>query len=657
MGSRQRVSVACQACRKRRVKCDGVKPRCSRCATFQGICEYRHSEEKRKPPSKRYIQSLLSRIDHLERQVAEYAVQDDKASSKSISTHGSTVASQQMCHSTNASGGLNSVRELADLCGRLSLGEGQELRFFDSRSILAMIDDQIDERCHYHLLKFPADRNQRLGIGDVDVSQAVQRTLLSVFWTWQNSWQYLVHESAWNRSYTVRDNDYCTPVLLYAMLAVAARYSNKSDGYGTNEPSLDGTLFSSKAKQLIFEEIEAPRLPTVIAAALISIAELSLDLEPAGWTYIGIAVRMAYTLGLHTDSHQWVESGRITAEEAEIRSIAWWGCYMIEKFYSTALGRPSACNDRDIHTPLPTVLPEVEYRSFQGSFALDSGLNVPISYSITNFRYTCDMLRLVTSPMDEIYSADPKPKLEDRIAPALKTAIALSAFYDKIPSVIRLPSFASGIPVAVHIYYFHIHYHSLNILIHRPFISGQGTPAMPGIKPEIAHRNFSECTRSAETLTLILKEIEKHYSLRTATISIIHPALTAGIIHLVNLTLPYSALKEKSKIYFRHVIQALKQMSIAWVWALRAIRLLRVVAHHWLPGEYAELMEHALADVSMSANSMLQASSNTPPPLDMSDHNQSWDEIVQQTFDLSWPEGDLFQSGLSLFHLDQWPEI
>lgn len=187
----------------------------------------------------------------------------------------------------NVSGGLDSVRELTDIAGSLSLGEGRELRYFDSRSNLAMVDEQIDERCHYHLLKFPADRRQRPGIGDVEVCLADQEALLGVFWTWQNSWQYLVHESAWNRSYAARDNDYCTPVLLYAMLAVAARYPNRSDGCGTYDPSTAGTSFSSKAKQLIFEEIEAPRIPTVIAAALISIAELSLDCEPAGWTYIG----------------------------------------------------------------------------------------------------------------------------------------------------------------------------------------------------------------------------------------------------------------------------------------------------------------------------------------------------------------------------------
>lgn len=72
------------------------------------------------------------------------------------------------------------------------------------------------------------------------------------------------------------------------------------------------------------------------------------------------------------------------------------------RLYSTALGRPSACNDRDIHTPMPAILPEVEYKPFQGSLALGADITVPISYSITNFRYICEMLRLVTGPLDKM---------------------------------------------------------------------------------------------------------------------------------------------------------------------------------------------------------------------------------------------------------------
>lgn len=230
---------------------------------------------------------MLSRIDNLERRIAKYEGRDDNVSLGPESPR-SSIPNQQNHDLTDTSAGHDPVREVVDLDGGLSLGEGQELRFFDTRSNLAMVNEQIDERCHLHLLKFSADRSQRLGIGQVDVAEAVQDALLTLFWTWQNSWQYIVHEDAWNRSREAQDNEYCTPVLLYAMLAVAARYSDELDGRGAYDPRTAGTFFSSKAKQLIFEEIEAPRLPTVIAAALISVMEMSLDLESAGWTYIGM---------------------------------------------------------------------------------------------------------------------------------------------------------------------------------------------------------------------------------------------------------------------------------------------------------------------------------------------------------------------------------
>lgn len=201
----------------------------------------------------------------------------------------STKNQQQDRRQANSSTATpDSVDELVDLCGGLSLGEGQELRSFGSRSNLAMITEQIDERCHEHLLRFSADRRQRPGIADVEVDKPTQEALLEVFWKWQNPWQYLVYEGAWYRSYEAQDGEYSTPVLLYSMLAVAARYCDRPDtSSGVHDSRTAGMVFAAKAKQLIFEEIEAPRVSTVVAAALISVVELSVDLEPAGWTYIG----------------------------------------------------------------------------------------------------------------------------------------------------------------------------------------------------------------------------------------------------------------------------------------------------------------------------------------------------------------------------------
>lgn len=144
---------------------------------------------------------------------------------------------------------------------------------------------------------------------------------------------------------------------------------------------------------------------------------------------------------------------------------------------------------------------------------------------------------------------------------------------------------------------------------------------------------------------------------RTAPMSIIHPALTAGIIHLVNLTLPHEAGKEKAKTNFLLIIHSLKQMSIAWVWALRAIRVLKMVSQRWLPESYAELIGQTLTDSSNQAVPLQSASPGSSSLPVMQEYDQSSDDLLQQSFDASWLESDLFQSELSFLNVDQWPDF
>lgn len=51
-----------------------------------------------------------------------------------------------------------------------------------------------------------------------------------------------------------------------------------------------------------------------------------------GLTITGMAIRIAYNLGLNHDCTNWVDQGKMTEEEAEIRKITWWGCFLLDKF-------------------------------------------------------------------------------------------------------------------------------------------------------------------------------------------------------------------------------------------------------------------------------------------------------------------------------------
>lgn len=43
-------------------------------------------------------------------------------------------------------------------------------------------------------------------------------------------------------------------------------------------------------------------------------------------------IRIAYNLGLNHDCTDWVRQGKITEDEAEIRKITWWGCFLLDKY-------------------------------------------------------------------------------------------------------------------------------------------------------------------------------------------------------------------------------------------------------------------------------------------------------------------------------------
>ncbi|KAI9595250.1 hypothetical protein BDF19DRAFT_342182, partial [Syncephalis fuscata] len=62
---RQRTGRACDACRRRKVRCDGAIPHCSNCRTANVSCTFLDAAKKRGPP-KGYIEAIESRLHRME---------------------------------------------------------------------------------------------------------------------------------------------------------------------------------------------------------------------------------------------------------------------------------------------------------------------------------------------------------------------------------------------------------------------------------------------------------------------------------------------------------------------------------------------------------------------------------------------------------------
>ncbi|KAI9315334.1 hypothetical protein BX666DRAFT_1817538, partial [Dichotomocladium elegans] len=62
---RKRLAQACDICRRKKVKCDGIKPTCTNCHKSGRECTYNPVVKKR-GPRQGYIEMLEKRLDKME---------------------------------------------------------------------------------------------------------------------------------------------------------------------------------------------------------------------------------------------------------------------------------------------------------------------------------------------------------------------------------------------------------------------------------------------------------------------------------------------------------------------------------------------------------------------------------------------------------------
>ncbi|KAL2205942.1 hypothetical protein CC79DRAFT_1357941 [Sarocladium strictum] len=587
---RQRSALACNSCRVRRVKCDSRRPACSSCITNSEVCEYTRQESNRKPPSKRYVEALRERIRNLESRLEDLGQPVERLeSSNSGHTRDSLSDVEDDSLSDDAAAGSthrSPMRDISDRLGDLNLGEDGQVHYFGSRSNFSLLKtgptagSVISAR---ELERQAANTLDRLGLR-VEVSEELRNHLLDLFWTWQNTWQYIVVKDQFM-------NDLCgkmsgqnaTPLLLSAVLALAARYSDRIElRTDPLDPNTAGDALAEQAKMILFYESQAPKVSTIQAAALLSLRETATNKEALGWTYIGMATRMAFNLGLHLDCSHWCETGIITKEAAELRGVVWWGCYVLDKLFNVGLGRPSTIQESEISAPLPSVQHGAEFEPWTTASPSGQQIDFPCNYTVSNIRATVQLFKITAPTLDEIYRPSNRrlsPHIKDLLT---KAHVALMEFQTNLPSCLRL-SMSSLRPTLPHCYLLHLQYHVAIILLHRPFIKvRRNAPGLSDLHPDSNFIHLNECVKSAQSISTIFKLYRRHYTLRCIPISAVHCAFTASTILLLKATSSSIADRCQAIDCLKILAGALADMSVAWAWSQRALEAMRQLAREWL---------------------------------------------------------------------------
>lgn len=118
------------------------------------------------------------------------------------------------------------------------------------------------------------------------------------------------------------------------------------------------------------------------------------DTSASMWHLVGIAVRMAYELGLHHESAYSIKNGdsdtssSSSFKEQEIRRRCFWSVLALDRVVSFTLGRPLAINTDDINIELPST--ELDYVIRSGLSDRDISFNrTAIFVHIVRYRLLC----------------------------------------------------------------------------------------------------------------------------------------------------------------------------------------------------------------------------------------------------------------------------
>lgn len=133
-------------------------------------------------------------------------------------------------------------------------------------------------------------------------------------------WDHFAHDMTNGRT------DYCSSMLVNAVLSFACHYSDRS--LARTDSSIPGTAgdhFFAEAKRLLDSE-ESPKLTTVQALGIMSLRETSAGRDSNGYQLAGRCVRMALELGLHLS----VIKDGMREIEAEVRKVTFWAVFNLE---------------------------------------------------------------------------------------------------------------------------------------------------------------------------------------------------------------------------------------------------------------------------------------------------------------------------------------
>ncbi|KAH3920552.1 hypothetical protein HBI56_071570 [Parastagonospora nodorum] len=621
---RHRASVACASCRDRRIRCvvpPGDKE-CTQCKRSGVDCVIKNDDERRRPISRAYMCSLTERVALLETMLKDQGQEPPPANHPPKTRHGNqqneddspnrrAANSQNVQHEQSSPGSQPSPQDdyiyqdldpleqnespLGDAESASSPSilpppkkDGMVNRLLSTRGHLSF--DQLSGRlryfgpttnCHVHSeignpMDSAQEQSEQARRADKIIRSLPLETydyLMDLFWQCYNPVIHVLHHEAFNEDREMGRTQFYSGFLHVCVLAMGFRFAekNRPDIRKIALPQMESTLHR-EAKYMLDHELERPGgIPSVVALLLLGDLECGVGRDNLGWMYGGMAVRLAFDIGLHLDTRL---SG-LPEREIEIRQMTLWACVIYDKYWALFLGRPTSMKSSDL---------EIYHLSKQFErLGACRPAGAGKSMETTIYEALIDLMELagkITENMDP-HSKNPESAI-DRNQYMRMAALdrEFSSWYARLPEQLRwTPNNIATAPFSF--FLLHQQYHASLILLHRPFALYEDQSAnsdQSGPDDHFSALSRTVCTKHAIRVARIYWQHRQRFDTRQIFVTGMQHAGTAATALVAALAFIKDANDRNNNMqYLECLSAALSDMAHTYQPAERMSVVLRAV--------------------------------------------------------------------------------
>ncbi|KAK7062806.1 hypothetical protein VNI00_000299 [Paramarasmius palmivorus] len=519
--------------------------------------------------------------------------------------------------------------ELPGALGQLSLNEEEQVRYHGKASGLYLLGtkDRIDQRNEGGIWRFPKARvwpplpSKSVAVQNGDEPDftgrlpppEVQEQLVDLYFTYVHPVLPILYKRAFLENFRAFSNSsratspqavgsdrssstpgsplvnrhrLVSPLLLFAMFAVAARYSNSPSvlplGSGATPPMWDaGDEYLEQAQRILDRSYASSKPETCQALLLMGYREIGIGAMAQAWTYVGMAIRMAQDLGMHRRADGWARAGfgRLFGDwELQERRRIWFACVVMDKYVSSYIGRPLMIFERDFDTLLPNEDDAEEFDDWIPHVAGQSQVPSVPGKIITCFNAAAVLSGILSMIVQAIYAVRP---VCSRHGESVFLEGILDKWYHELPEHLQYePSSSKRVPLP-HILTLHMQYWCAVLLLHRPFIRNmyqariKSSPERneDGDARAQAEKNYELSAGAANHITTIATLYTENYPLKFCPPFLCYYVFTASVMHVTSLT-AFPA-DPQARVGLNKCMEILRVMQIVWPSAGRALELLR----------------------------------------------------------------------------------